>query len=337
MIKIIAELAQGFEGKPELAHLLVLAGARAGADAVKMQLVYAEELCTPDYKDFKLFETLEMSDQVWHSLAASAKKLNVELHLDVFGPRSLALAESVGAQAIKIHGTDMGNVGLLKEVAKSGVKQVLLGAGGGFLLEINQAVELLAEKQVVVLLGFQGYPTPNEANQIERVRAVVNIFSNRSNVTIGFADHAPPDSPLSLALAATALGAGAKIFEKHLTLAQVMKLEDHEAALNPDQFREFATALRACGEALGKAASSPDFGMSESELSYRQWTRKHVVACQPIKAGANINPEAVVLKRTPSKNILMDLDFIYGKRALRDIEINQPISPADIGTGKGQL
>lgn len=336
MIKIIAELAQGFEGKLEQAQLLVLAAVRAGADAVKLQLVYAGELCTPDYKDFKLFESLEMSDQQWKALAASAKQMGIELHFDVFGLRSLALAETLGAQAVKIHGTDMGNLGLLKAVARSGVPQVLLGAGGGFMPEIEQAVALLAEKNVVVLLGFQGYPTPNDANQIDRVRALAKIFSNRSHVTIGFADHAPPNSPLSLGLAATALGAGAKIFEKHLTLGHIMKLEDHEAALNPDQFNEFVVALRACADALGNSESSPDFGMSESELDYRQWTRKHVVACQPIKAGTLITPDSVVLKRTPSKDILTDLDSVYGRRILRDISVNEAISPADIQETEGE-
>ena len=336
MIKIIAELAQGFEGKPEQAQLLVLAAARAGADAVKLQLVYADELCTPEYKDFNLFESLEMSDQVWKALATSAKQMDIELHFDVFGLRSLALAESLGAQAVKIHGTDMGNLGLLKAVARSGVPQVLLGAGGGIRSEIDQAVELLAGKQIAVLLGFQGYPTPNEANQIDRVRVLAKVFSSRPHVTIGFADHAPPNSPLSLALPATALGAGAKIFEKHLTLGQIMKLEDHEAALNPDQFNEFVIALRACADALGDTMSSPDFGMSEAEQDYRQWTRKHVVACQPIKAGTFINPDSVVLKRTPSKDILTDLDSVYGRRVLRDIPVNQPISPADIQEAEGQ-
>ncbi|NCV89142.1 MAG: hypothetical protein EBW19_02930, partial [Betaproteobacteria bacterium] len=43
IIKIIAEAAQGFEGDPLLARLLVRAAARAGADAVKFQLVYADE------------------------------------------------------------------------------------------------------------------------------------------------------------------------------------------------------------------------------------------------------------------------------------------------------
>jgi sialic acid synthase SpsE len=335
MIKIIAELAQGFEGKPEQAKLLILAGAKAGADAVKMQLVYADELCTSNYKDFKLFETLEMSDQTWQSLAARSNELNVELHLDVFGPRSLALADSIGAQAIKIHGTDMGNIGLLKEVARSGIKEVMLGAGGGFLPEISQAIELLAEKKIVVLLGFQGYPTPNDDNQIERVRLISKIYSEHPNVTIGFADHVPPNSNLSLGLAAVALGAGAEIFEKHLTLAQTMELEDHEAALNPDQFREFVFALRNCDNALGTALLVDDFGMSASELDYRQWTRKHVVACQPIKAGEAINPEQVVLKRTPSKSVFTNLESVYGKKVLNDIEIDQPLCFKDINVEVG--
>jgi hypothetical protein len=43
-VQIIAELAQGFEGRPEQARLLLRAAAAAGADAAKYQLVYADEL-----------------------------------------------------------------------------------------------------------------------------------------------------------------------------------------------------------------------------------------------------------------------------------------------------
>ncbi len=331
MIKIIAELAQGFEGDPAQARLLVFAAARAGADAAKMQLIYADELCTPDHKDYEQSRSLEMADDVWKELAASARRLKVELYLDVFGVRSLALASEIGAQAVKIHGTDMGNIALLKSVAQSSVGQVLLGAGGGFLPEIEHAVELLTDKQVVVLLGFQGYPTSVASNQIDRVRMLAAFFSKHPNVKIGFADHASPDTPLSIALAATALGAGAQIFEKHLTLAQVMQLEDYEAALNPDQFAEFSATLRSCAEALGSTKAAPDFGMTDSERHYRQWTRKHVVACRPIKAGTIITPEYVGLKRTPAENVLTELDAVYDTRALHDIATNQPIAAADIG------
>jgi sialic acid synthase SpsE len=200
MIKIIAELAQGFEGNPVQARLLLHAAAMAGADAAKLQLIYADELCTPDHKHYKQSLSLEMADDVWRALAASARQLKVELYLDVFGARSLALASEIGAQAVKIHGTDMGNMALLKAVALSSVGQVLLGAGGGFLPEIEYAVELLAEKQVVVLLGFQGYPTPVASNQIDRVRMLAGLFAKHPNVKIGFADHASPGDPLSIAL-----------------------------------------------------------------------------------------------------------------------------------------
>jgi len=45
-IEIIAEIAQGYEGNSTLALMLAKAAVRSGADAVKFQLVYADELAT---------------------------------------------------------------------------------------------------------------------------------------------------------------------------------------------------------------------------------------------------------------------------------------------------
>src|SRR5687767_1646246 len=70
---IIAELAQGYEGKPQQAMALLDAAAQAGADAAKFQLVYAEELATPDYQHFALFKKLEMADDVWAELSSHAR------------------------------------------------------------------------------------------------------------------------------------------------------------------------------------------------------------------------------------------------------------------------
>lgn len=51
-VKIIAEIAQGYEGKPEQARLLAKAGVASGADAVKFQCVYADDISVPDYKHY---------------------------------------------------------------------------------------------------------------------------------------------------------------------------------------------------------------------------------------------------------------------------------------------
>ena len=326
-ISIIAEIAQGYEGKAELARQLLNAAATGGADAAKYQLVYADELATPDYEYYDLFKSLEMPDDVWKDLASYAQELKVELHLDIFGLRSLALAEKLNVGAVKLHGTDIANVGLLKAVAASQVNTVLLGAGGAFAAEIEQALTILSDKCVVLLLGFQGYPTPDETNQISRVSTFTQKYGASSpNIKIGFADHADPDTPLRLALGATALGAGAVVLEKHITLGKVMKLEDHEAALNPDEFFEFSQTIRTCAAAMGVATEQEDFGMTQSEYGYRDMIRRHVVASRPLDSGAAIQANDVVLKRTSSENAMTDLNKVYGKKLKSNIDVNRPIT-----------
>jgi N,N'-diacetyllegionaminate synthase len=333
-IEIIAELAQGFEGRADQARLLLRAAAAAGADAAKFQLVYADELATPDYKYYSLFQSLEMPDGVWNGLSQYARELGIALYLDVFGSRSLKLAEQVEARALKVHGTDVANVDLLSLIARSTVPKVLLGAGGAFAEEIEQALDVLSGKEVVVLLGFQGYPTPTESNQIARVKHLAETYARRgAGVRLGFADHASPESSLRLALAATALGAGARVFEKHLTLGEIMKMEDHEAALNPDRFGEFVSVLRDCGAAYGIAAGTPDFGMSDAERSYRVMIRRHVIARRALAVGTRIEPADLVLKRSAAPSPLTDLRLAYGAMTRRAIAANQPLAADDISNG----
>ena len=329
-IEIIAELAQGFEGRPEQALLLLKAAAAAGADAAKYQLVYADELATPDYKYYDLFKSLEMDDDTWESLAAKALGLGIQMHLDIFGTRSLQLAERIGVAAVKLHGTDITNVGLLEDVARSNLSRVLLGAGGAYSSEINQALRILNAKQVVVILGFQGYPTPNEANQIDRVRLLFDWFgSEYPTVSIGFADHASPEGPLRYSLAATAIGAGARVIEKHLTLGRGMRLEDHESALNPDEFSEFSRVIHDCMQAIGKSIKVEDFNMSEAEKEYRNMIRRHVVAKRNLSEGSKIRPEDIVLKRTSSDHAINDPSLVYQQTVKQDLFENNPISHMD--------
>jgi len=327
-LQIIAELAQGFEGKPEQAFLLVKAAATAGASAAKFQMVFADELATPDYEHYQLFKSLEMPNDVWQDLVNLALDLGIELQLDIFGIQSLRLSEQIGVKTIKLHGTDIANIGLLHEVALSSIEKVLLGAGGAHLAELDKALEILSNKRVIILLGFQGYPTLTPENQIARVVLLANRFKDSNQaVTIGFADHAEQNSPLSYALAATAIGAGVTTLEKHLTLGRVMKLEDHESALNPDEFLEFTQTMLGCYSAMGVSSHEEDFGMSGGEQEYRKKIRRHVVANRNLEIGAVIGPNDLALKRTSSIQPITDISKIYNKLLKKPIAENLPITP----------
>jgi sialic acid synthase SpsE len=327
---IIAELAQGYEGRPDQAMLLLRAAAAAGADRAKFQLVYADELATEDYKYYRLFQQLEMRDETWQALADLAGEWNIALTFDVFGPRSLRLAETLGVEAVKLHGTDISNIGFLEAVSRSSIRRIMLGAGGAHAPELDRAIDILSAKPVVVLLGFQGYPTANADNQIGRLRVIGERYAHLPNVEIGFADHAAPESPLRYAIAAAAVGAGATVIEKHLTLGMVMKLEDHESALHPDDFLEFCSVIRACADALGLSAATADFGMSESEREYRRTIRRHAVAVRDLPAGTRIQPADVVLKRTSAEAVVTELEAAYGMTLIEPVPANVPLSPAGL-------
>lgn len=325
-IKIIAEIAQGFEGNPTYSNLLVKAAASAGADAVKFQLVYADELATPDYKYYDLFKSLEMSDEVWKNISNLASKNKIELHLDIFGEKSLHLADEIGASAIKIHGTDIANKRLLNLVAKSKVEQVILGAGGALQSEISIALSLLKNKHIILLFGFQSYPTANSDNQINRIKWASELFSKEhTSIEFGFADHANPETNIHLGLGAMALGFGAVILEKHLTLGKSMKMEDHESALNPDEFLEYVNFIHECSSAIGEIKIVDDFGMSESELGYRKMIRRHVVTINSVSHGDIFISDNLALKRTSSTQALSNISDIEGKIAYKTFSSNCPI------------
>lgn len=329
-IEIIAELAQGFEGKPMQASLLVRAAARSGAQAAKLQMVFADELATPGYKYYDLFRSLEMPDETWASLVSEARAQGIDLQVDIFGRRSLALAERIGIRTVKLHGTDIGNPGLLRDVAASGIERALLGAGGAHRDEIASAVDILRGKKVVVLLGFQAYPTPTDTNQIDRVRHLASEFASNPDIAIGFADHADPESPLRLALAAAAVGAGATVIEKHLTLGRNMELEDFESALNPDQFAEFTASLMGVASAIGTTSAAADYGMTGSEAGYRKMIRRHVVSARDLSSGETLTAQDIVLKRADVDDPITAPAEVIGRRLTAPVKANHAIRRTDL-------
>ena len=329
-ITIIAEIAQGFEGNFEQSKLLIKAAAKAGADAVKFQMVYADELSTVDYKHYSLFKELEMSDAQWESLKYYALSFGTKLIVDVFGVKSLKTAEKININTIKVHGTDVTNLGLLKAIAISPVKNVILGLGGAYWAEIEKAIKILKHKDLILLCGFQGYPTKTEDNHIVRMHLIKEkAKSIHDNFKMGYADH-PEDEKFASTICLIAVGAGAEVIEKHLTLGKVMEMEDFESALNPDEFQAFVTQLKTGNNALGNFIEEEDFGMSEAEKTYRKNVRRDVVAQKEIKQGETLNAQNVTLKRTAKKDTIKRLELVLGKTVKNTIQKNQAVLTKDI-------
>lgn len=329
-IEIIAENAQGFEGDPFLAKQLVRAAAASGANAAKFQLVYADELATPEYEYYSQNKELEMPDHVWKEIFDYAAEQKIELIFDIFGPRSLKLAEDLGCKSVMLHATDITNFDLIKRVSVGPIERVIFGAGGAYLSEIQDAIEAIGRKDVCLMLGYQGYPTPDEDNQISRVRYLSTVLSDKfPNVTIGFSDHSIPDSELMISLSSMALGAGARSFEKHLTIAETMHYEDYESAINPDKFHRYTYDLRECSKAFGSTKMANHFGMRESEKNYRKFVRRHVVTANCLSAGEKVLAKDFVFKRSSIEGAITEIDQILGMTVSKDLKENSAVTMKD--------
>jgi N,N'-diacetyllegionaminate synthase len=293
IIKIIAEIAQGYEGNPKLADLLTTGAIASGADAVKFQLVFADELATPDYKYYELFKSLEMPTSVWQETSNRIHESGQKLYFDVFGFDSLTTALDVTADGVKLSTTEFYNRALIEQ-ALSSFKKVFISIGGIPLDDIDLLLkDLLQEhfQKICLMYGFQAEPTPLEQNNLLKLRSFKERYPGYE---LRFMDHSDGGSDDAFNLSLLAMGMGISVIEKHLTLDRSLKIEDFVSGLAPDQFKKFVKLIRKYEPALG----SKSFELSELENEYRNKAAKSVVALKDLKKGQVLSPTDVALKRT---------------------------------------
>ncbi|MBI3608053.1 MAG: N-acetylneuraminate synthase family protein [Nitrospirae bacterium] len=327
-VTVIAEVAQGFEGDPSLAVMFVRAAAAGEADLVKFQLVYADELATPDYLHYELFQRLEMSDAEWERVAAEARRAHVGLAFDVYGQQSLRVALKCGADAVKLHATDFFNAPLVEAVLGQ-APRVFLSAGGITVEEVAaflRPLEPSTLSKLTLLYGFQAEPTAVSQNYLARLATLRMRFPA---LQLGFMDHAEGDSDEAGWLGVLALPFGVTAIEKHLTLDRSLMLEDYVSALSPRDFARYVARLRAAGAALG----SGDLELTPPECVYRSKALKTVVAARSLTSGATIQSGDVVLLRAPlaeGREPLHRLPEVVDRRITRDVNRGQPVYREDL-------
>ncbi len=338
MVYIIAECAQGYLQKEKedsigLAKWLVKTCSAAGANGIKFQLIYADEIATLDYKYYNLFKDLEIGREGWKKICEIANSLSIDIIFDIFGEKSLLEATNLGVSKIKIHPTDFTNKDFIYEISKQKqIKTIYAGIGGSTLEEIQIFLDSISEKEIVLIHGYQGYPTPLEENCLGRLNILKNLINQNNNkILLGFADHADPMSEESTHLATVALGLGAKYIEKHITLSKCNLLEDHESAISPDEFKNFVDIIRRMEKSMFfEKDKQGAYTLPKGELKYRDMVRRHIVSKKDLKQGDVINFADICLKRSSIETPIYNINEVIGKKLKISKKRNTPIGTNDI-------
>lgn len=334
-MEIIAEAAIAHEGVLDRALLLVRAAGAAGPDAIKFQIIVADELATPDYKHYETFRRCGLGLEAWRQLVQAAYEAGLRFYADIFGEASLKLARRAEVDGVKIHSSSIVNLPLISAASRA-FKRLYLHCGGAEVREIESAVKACADTrcELTLLVGFQAEPTPPEENHLRRIPVLKTRFPD---CQIGFMDHTDGTHLLRGRLALVALGLGADCVEKHLTLDRCLKLEDYIAALSPNEFSEFCAEVRAADLALG----SGSLDVTPAERHYAAQYRKRVVAVADLPAGTRLGYEHLTTKRVGGMETRTDLfdrvDVVVGRTLRSPVRRDHPVTSGDLDVTEDAL
>ncbi|MCA9394917.1 MAG: N-acetylneuraminate synthase family protein [Candidatus Omnitrophica bacterium] len=288
---IISEIASTHEGDYAYLRSLIKDVASTGADAIKFQIFRAEEVVDPAHPDFGDLERYQFTAGQWSELIMLAREYALDVWVVSSGDfsRTVIHENRDHIHGIELHASDVGNIVMLEFANECG-KPMILSCAGATLSEIIEALDVLdKDRQIILMHGFQGYPTHLDDLNIGRIRSLKKTFPFH----IGFADHISGDHPMSVLSPLLAVGAGADVVEKHITRNRAEKRDDYFSSLDPQDFKRMVELLRQSDAALGTEL----FRFSEAEIKYRRDMKKKIKVMQPIAPGEVIRRGQVAFVR----------------------------------------
>jgi len=312
---IVAEAGVNHNGKLALAKKLVETARDVGADAIKFQTFVAEKLVSRalSRKQFDMLKKLEMDRESFLELGDYAKQRKITFFSTPFDGESVSVLQEARVPLYKISSGDLGNIPLLKMIARTG-KPMIISTGMGTMEEISDAVAAIAPfcRNLVLTHCTSLYPPRYDEANLSAMLTIKDAFG----APVGYSDHT-----LGYEVSIAAVALGACLIEKHLTLDKKMKGPDHRASLDPSEFRDMVNKIRNVEQALGTKEKRP----VPREQEMRAYARKSVTAVRDIEKDATIVEADIAILR-PGEGIEPKyFDKIVGKQARVDIRRQQQI------------
>ena len=250
---IVAEIGINHNGDIEIARELIKAAKHAGVDAVKFQK-RTPELCVPpehrdqmretpwgyiSYLDYRL--KVEFGEKEYDEIDRYARELEVDWFSSVWDEPSVDFMEKYDPKCYKIPSASLTDRDLLKHLRRTG-RPLILSTGMSTLDQIKNAVDVIGDENLIITHATSTYPCdPNELN-LRMIETLRQMF----DCPIGYSGH-----EVGLVISAVAVGLGACMVERHITLDRALWGSDQAASVEPGGFERLVKYIRVTEAALG--------------------------------------------------------------------------------------
>ena len=345
---IIAEIGVNHNGSIKLAKKLIIKAKQSGADAVKFQNFITDNLVTKkarkaDYQkintgnsksQYEMLKSLELSFDKYFVLKKFCKLNNIIFITSPFDETSLNFVQKkLNCSIIKIPSGEVNNYFILDELKKTNT--IIMSSGMNLITDIARSVNRIFKKKIYyiskkkiikknmenikriknnffVLHCVTDYPVENKYANIKRIIKMQNDLS----LHIGYSDHTK-----GILASLVAVSLGAKIIEKHLTLNTKMKGPDHNASLDPVNFKNMCKKIREVELLLGDGKNE----IQNCEIRNIKIAKKSIVAKSDIKAGEKITRRNITAKRPYNGLSPEFIDLFINTKAKKNYKKNELI------------
>lgn len=322
---IIAEAGVNHNGDVNIAKELISEASKNGADAIKFQTFFADDLLIEETRkanyqkidendketQYEMIKRLELNRDDFIELHKYSLKKNITFLSSPFDIKSVDFLDSIGISAFKIASGEITNIPLIEHIS-SKKKPIILSTGMSNLGEIRIAIEYIKKNidNIVLLHCISSYPTKYEDVNLR----AINTLKSEFNLPVGFSDHT-----IGITIPIVAAALGACIIEKHFTINKNYKGPDHKISLEPEELRNMIDNIRIVEKALGNGIKVP----TNEEEEMKKIVRKSIVSKYDMAKGTVITKDLIDLKRPGTGIEPKYIEDIIGRETLKEIKKNQ--------------
>ena len=187
---------------------------------------------------------LELSDEAHFEVYKYAKSLGLDFVETLCAKGCLSMLRLFTPDRLKVASRDLTNLPLLEALAETRIP-IILSTGMAGKKELDDALVVITKyhNDIAILHCVSQYPTEPDNLNLLTIRYLQKHYGQ---YTIGFSDHT-----IGIAAPIVAVGMGAKIIEKHITIDRGMKGTDQKGSLGPDGVRRMVRDIRLAEHWMG--------------------------------------------------------------------------------------
>ncbi len=337
---IIGEIGQNHNGSVDIAKLIVDLVSRPVCDeafnislrpmdAVKLtKRDLTEELTASQmnrvydsphsfgrtYGEHRAF--LELTDEEHFEVYKHAKSLGLDFVETLCSKGCLSLLKLFSPDRLKVASRDLTNLPLLEAMAETRIP-IILSTGMAGKKELDDALDIITRyhNDIAILHCVSQYPThPDNLN----LRTISYLKQHYGKYPIGFSDHT-----IGIAAPVVAVGMGAEIIEKHITIDRRMKGTDQQGSLGPDGVNRMIRDIRIAERWLGKEELYIDASVTSAKVKLE----RSIATNRVLRTGETITERDIHLLSPGDGYKWADRNLILGRKVCREIAANEIIYP----------